>query len=516
MNFKLGFIFDKLIFLFSLLIIIFFFYKSINVFSHIYDGGHHGSIFLNGLEILNGKVPYKEIFLQYGYLNALINSITIYFFNYDIIAIYFNTALFYFLSIFFLALTSKSFTNIYGYIIALIILLFNHPLPEYPWPNYSAFFFLVLAFYIFKVDSNNSLFFAGFLMALSCLCRENFYYFIIPSLILFNIIIYFYIKDKNKNIFLSLGFVSPICVFFIYLIFNGIFFDWFNFQKLPYLYLDRYNASFLELFTNFILFFLGDVIFNIINQPQYIVILIILLFNLFILIEELLIRKRPNIKIVFISIICLSSSIVSLNYELFRLYTSVSIGLPLILYRLGLTKVDDKNVIFLFILLFVSLYSIFYFPYGNVNFFKKINIDKSFSSKKIKYFKYQKWENVNWDFVSKINDIDSKIKNNCDIEYVLNLTPDAFVLVISNLKRIQLSHLFNEHLGRDFALLLQNDFQEKVSNEISNNNIYIYSMENNIKILKSSLKNYSIIDTFNVHGLKGSNVRVYAPNNCSL
>ena len=71
-------------------------------------------------------------------------------------------------------------------------------------------------------------------------------------------------------------------------------------------------------------------------------------------------------------------------------------------------------------------------------------------------------------------------------------------------------------MGRDFAILLQNDFQEKVSNEISNNNIYIYSMENNIEILKSSLKNYSIIDTFNVQGLKGSSVRVYAPNNCSL
>ena len=26
----------------------------------------------------------------------------------------------------------------------------------------------------------------------------------------------------------------------------------------------------------------------------------------------------------------------------------------------------------------------------------------------------------------------------------------------------------------------------------------------------------SIIDTFNVQGLKGSSVRVYAPNNCSL
>ncbi len=516
MNIKFGSTTDKLIYLFSFIIIIFFFYKSINVFSHIYDGGHHGSIFLNGLEILNGKIPYKEIFLQYGYLNALINSITIYFFNHDIIAIYFNTALFYFLSIFFLALTSKSFTNIHGYIIALIILLFNHPLPEYPWPNYSAFFFLVLAFYILSIDNNKSLFSAGFLMGLSCLCRENFYYFIIPSMILFNLIIYFYVNDRNKNVFLSLGFISPICIFFIYLIFNGIFFDWFNFQKLPYLYLDRYNAGLLELFANFVLFFLSDVIFNIINQPQYLVIFIILLFNLFILFEELFIKKQPNIKILFISIICLSSSIVSLNYELFRLYTSVSIGLPPILYRLSLSKVDDKNIIFLFILLFVSLYSFFYYPYGNVNFFKKINYDNSFSNKKIKYFKNQKWDNSKWDFVNKIKNIDNKIKNNCDIEYVLNLTPDAFVLVITNLKRIQLSHLFNEHLGRDFAILLQKDFQEKVSNEISNNNIYIYSMENNIEILKSSLKNYSIVDTFNVQGLKGSNVRVYAPNNCSL
>tara|TARA_B100001175_G_scaffold317425_1_gene334290 strand:- start:1595 stop:3145 length:1551 start_codon:yes stop_codon:yes gene_type:complete len=515
-NLKFGFISDKLIFILSFLIIIFFFNKSINVFSHVYDGGHHGSIFLNGLEILNGKVPYKEIFLQYGYLNALINSISIHLFNHDIIAIYFNTAFFYFLSIFFLALTSKSFTNIYGYIITLTILLFNHPLPEYPWPNYSAFFFLVLSFYIFRIDNNKSLFFSGFLMALSCLSRENFYYFIIPSLIIFNMLIYFYIRDKQKIIFLSLGFILPVCFFFIYLIINGIFFDWFSFQKLPYLYLDRYDAGFIELFIKFILFFFTDVIFNIINEPQYLVIFIILLFNVFILIEELFKKKQPNIKVLFISIICLSSSIVSLNYELFRLYTSISIGLPLILYRLNLSKVDDKNILFLFILLFVSLYSIFYFPSGNVNFFKKINFENSFSSKNIKYFKNQKWDNSKWDFVNKIKDIDTKIKNNCDIEFVLNLTPDAFVLVISNLKRIQLSHLFNEHLGRDFAILLQKDFQEKVSNEILNNNIYIYSMENNIDILKSNLENYVIIDTFNVKGLKGSNVRVYAPNNCSL
>ena len=81
---------------FSLLILFFFllvyfFYKSINTLSFIYDSGHHGSIFLNGLEILKGKLPYKEIFLQYGYLNALINSFFIYIFNYDILSIYISS-----------------------------------------------------------------------------------------------------------------------------------------------------------------------------------------------------------------------------------------------------------------------------------------------------------------------------------------------------------------------------------------------------------------------------------------
>ena len=507
---------DKLIFILSFLLIIFFFNKSINLLSHIYDGGHHGSIFLNGLEILNGKLPYKEIFLQYGYLNALINSLSIYFFKNNIFAIYFSTTIFYFLSIILISLVSKSTSNIYGYILTIVILLFNHPVPELPWPNYTAYFFLVSSLYVFNINNNKSLIFSGFLLGLSCLSRENFYFFVIPSLFLFNILIYLYTKDKHKNIFLTFGFILPIFIFFIYLLLNGIFYDWFNFQKLPYLYLDRYNVNFIQLFINFILFFSTEVIFNIVNHPQYLTILIIILFNLFILFEEVFLKKKPNLKVIFISIICLSSCIVSINYELFRLYTSMSIGIPLIFYRLNLTKFNDTNIIVIFILLFVSFYSIFYFPSGNVKFYNKINFENSFSENNIKYFKTQKWEPYRWKFINKVTEIDSKINNNCNIEYILNLTPDAFILVVSKLKRIQLSHVFNEHLGRDFAIILQNDFQKKISQQVLKKNIYIYSMENNINILESELENYSIIDTINVRGLKGSQIRVFAPNNCTL
>ena len=40
----------------------------------IYDGYHWGFIHTNALELLNGKLPYREIFLEYGILSVLINA----------------------------------------------------------------------------------------------------------------------------------------------------------------------------------------------------------------------------------------------------------------------------------------------------------------------------------------------------------------------------------------------------------------------------------------------------------
>ena len=138
---KINFSKEILFLILSISLLLYSFYNSINTLSYIFDGGHHGSILLNGLDLINDKIPYKEIFLQYGFLNAVINSIFLNLFNHDILAIYITTSSFYFISIFLIALLSKEFNNYYALIFSIVICILNHPIPEYPWPNYTAFFF---------------------------------------------------------------------------------------------------------------------------------------------------------------------------------------------------------------------------------------------------------------------------------------------------------------------------------------------------------------------------------------
>ena len=511
-------IFSKQIFISTVifLLLTLFFFNSINTLTYVFDGGHHGSIFLNGLDIINNKIPYKEIFLQYGFLNALINSIFLRILNQDILAIYVSTSLFYFTAILFIGLIAKEFNNYKALIFAITISLFNHPIPEYPWPNYSAFFFLVLSAYFFNIENDIKLFFSGFFIALSFLSRENFYYFIIPTFIFINFLVYYFYKDKIKIFFLISGLCFPLIIFLIYLLKNDIFLDWLEFQKIPYAYLEAYDVNFFQLLWRFITFFITEVPFRLGVNPQYLIILIILIFNIYIFVEEIFFKKIKNIKIIYINTLCISSLIVSINLELFRLYTSILIGLPVIFYKLKSLRDREFKFFILFSLLFISFFSIYYFPKGNVKFFKNISYDKSLSNNEIKYFKNQKWEEDKWDLIKNIKFIDDQIVEKCRINYVLNLTPNAFILPLSKLDRIQTTPVFNEHLGRDFSIKFQKNFKQIASEKIFKEDIYIYSMENNISVLENNLSNYKILYKINVKGYKGSEIRVFVPIKCFM
>ena len=50
---------------------------------YINDGYHWGFIFSNSIEFLNGKKPFEEIFIEYGFLHILINSFIISIFGYS-------------------------------------------------------------------------------------------------------------------------------------------------------------------------------------------------------------------------------------------------------------------------------------------------------------------------------------------------------------------------------------------------------------------------------------------------
>ncbi|MDC0167729.1 hypothetical protein OAI63_04245, partial [Candidatus Pelagibacter sp.] len=300
----------------------------------------------------------------------------------------------------------------------------------------------------------------------------------------------------------------------IYLIFNDIFLKWFEFQKLPYEYLQSYEKNIFQLLKDFFEFFIFKIPFLLGTSPQYFLIFLILIFNFYVLIEELFFKKFENLDIIFISTLSITSLIVSINLELFRMYTSIIVGLPVIFYKINSFRNEDNKFIIIFLISFVSLFSIYNYPKGNVKFFNNIKYDQSFNEQKIKYFKSQKWEKDKWDFVNTFVEIDGEIKKNCEINYILNLTPSAFILVLTELDRIQMSPLFNSHLGKEFYIIFQKDFRKIVNEKISNDDIYILSMENNIDILNNSLENYLISHKLKVSGLKGSEMRVYLPQKC--
>ena len=54
---------------------------------YINDGYHWGFIFSNALDLLDGKLPYKEIFIQYGLLSTLIHALTLIIFDKNIFSL---------------------------------------------------------------------------------------------------------------------------------------------------------------------------------------------------------------------------------------------------------------------------------------------------------------------------------------------------------------------------------------------------------------------------------------------
>ena len=62
--------------------------------TYVYDGHHWGLVASNAYDLLNHKVPYKEIFIQYGILTTLLHSIFMKIGSQSVISIFFLHQLF--------------------------------------------------------------------------------------------------------------------------------------------------------------------------------------------------------------------------------------------------------------------------------------------------------------------------------------------------------------------------------------------------------------------------------------
>ena len=193
---SLRLIFFKNLSLINIFTILIFLIFSVIVIRYQYDGHHIGLIYSNSIDLLNGKLPYKEIFIQYGILTTIINSIILLIFDGKIFFISFFNTIFYSLGVLYLSKTVNNFTNLKFSFLSTVIILCNHPVPWLPWPNYIAFFFISISFYLISLNNKNY-FLIGFFLSLSNLTRQDLFIPIVLSILIFSFI-YFSLQEELR------------------------------------------------------------------------------------------------------------------------------------------------------------------------------------------------------------------------------------------------------------------------------------------------------------------------------
>ena len=189
----------------------------------------------------------------------------------------------------------------------------------------------------------------------------------------------------------------------------------------------------------------------------------------------------PN-NIFYLSVLSCFLCIVSLKIEIFRLYTSVIIGLIPLLYYFD--KIKDKNLKsnLIKLLLLPSFFALFFYPYGNNPSFNKINFKKNTSIIENDKFKYINWSDQKIKSINLITEISKK----CKVDFLDNLTFDTLYSTVGNYDRVRMLP-YEKNSAKDSNLhfyieSIKNPkikFFEKINSEIQNENIILLINENN-------------------------------------
>ena len=150
---------------------------------YFYDGYHFGLVFSNAIDLNDGKIPYKEIFIEYGYLTTFIHGIVLKIFGNEVFYLQLYTGLIYSISITLIGFIVKKFTNVYYGLFSIICLFLIYPIPLKPWPIYNSYFFYTLALFFFIKEENKYKILSGLFLSFAYLSFTTVYNFVVVFLI---------------------------------------------------------------------------------------------------------------------------------------------------------------------------------------------------------------------------------------------------------------------------------------------------------------------------------------------
>ena len=110
-----------------------------------------------------------------------------------------------------------------------LLIFLVHPFVNLPWPDYLFHSLVLISFYLIFVFRNNySYFFSGVLYSCASLTKDNYFIILLLSLLIFQLIFFYYKFYKKINIisflnrFWILGFFLPLATFVAFLLSNNV------------------------------------------------------------------------------------------------------------------------------------------------------------------------------------------------------------------------------------------------------------------------------------------------------
>lgn len=503
----------------------------------INDGYHWGFIFSNAIELLEGKKPFEEIFIQYGLGTTLIHSFILLLFNKNIFSLIIFTSLFYSISLYLIgSITYKLTNNIFYSFFASIAIFLINLWPTSPWPNFISFFFVTL-FYRFYISSNiKNNFISGVMLGIAYLSLTIIYNFIISFFLISILITFIFIRKHNlnfvkKNIYVFSGLFLIILIFVIYLLYFDLFEIWLLYQKVPFLLSSYYDVSLIDRFTEYLNLLYVYSFLNFIYEPQFTFYSIIFTINIYFLFLNFLYLiqkkyKRINLDLLILNLLVLSLNFKSQLYGMDKFSTSISLGVITLFFIIKNFKKKENRFIFNFIISFIIIYS-FVFSYEmtnshfsgnrNIHYQDLKNTNVKFKRDITPYFLNQKWDKNTWYSLVEFINYQKKIKNNCNIEYAVNLTSNSYFFVLFDFKKVQLVPFVIQTHKKLLMKYFEPNLIKDVQKLINSNNLLVLTFENNEKSL--NLKNYYLSKTIDLNKYNekiSNNLYILLPRNCTI
>jgi len=519
------------------------FFLSLYQLNQQYDGFHHGLIFSITEDFISGKIPYKDFFPHYGMSFIVINSIFIKIFSNSIYGTYFLIALCHGITFVIFGMIIKKIYNEKIAVSSMTMMFFLHPLADLPWPDYVFFSFILISFYILIITKNNFLILlSGFFYSIAGLTKDN-----LSILLFFCIILYcislFYLKYIKKkiiynnfiNIYWFFGYLIPLIIFILYLKHNLILYEYLNHFEvselvIKYVCNSETDLLFLRIFDCGLIAVmrLFEVsITKILTEPYWLFFLLIIIMNIFFIVNVLFFEKEKIINgnkklmiwISILSLILFSTNFYHLAAQ--KLFTGVSIGMIVLIYLIQNIK-SPVNKYFLYCVFFAFLINGIQFTRTPNNRIYPTFSDNHYNySNNIEFLKFKRLSNPVWRQLNEFESFTETIINHCSfIHYSTNLTLDVFYRTILK-QNFELLNFIPFAPRTKFHSELYNkfdpNFNQNLKREIDKKNIVIAidSVSKRNLELKNN-PNLYLVKSIQYNGYGTKFINIYLPINCKI